>query len=210
VGQIGHRIRCRAVLLDLDGVLVDSEPAFERHWRAWAAGQGVALEPGSGPPRGMRTADQVRLLAPHLDAEAEAARIDRAVAEDGEGARAFAGAERLVSRLPRGRWAIVTSSPLVLALAHLRAAGLPVPEVLVTAESVRNGKPDPECYLEACSRLGVAPANAVAVEDSPSGIAAARAAGAFVVAVPTSYPRDQLGEAHLVATLRELERMLSM
>lgn len=82
--------------------------------------------------------------------------------------------------------------------ARLAAAGLPVPAVLIAAEDVTDGKPDPEGYLAAAAALGVSPAACLVVEDAPAGIGAGRAAGARVLAVATSHERATLVEADAV------------
>ena len=99
------------------------------------------------------------------------------------GLTACAGADRLIRALPRERWAVVTSGSRLLALARLRAGGIPVPRVLMTADDVRRGKPDPEGYLAAAGRLGLRPDACVVIEDTPAGVLAARAAGCRVIGV---------------------------
>src|SRR5262249_28377840 len=123
-----------AVLSDLDRVLVDSGPTIEDSWRHFAARHGLDPEQVIGESHGRRAAALTRLVAPHLDAEPEAARIQREEIERSSGLRPLPGARELVASVPASRFAIVTSSPRPLAVARLRAAGLPLPRVLVTAE----------------------------------------------------------------------------
>ncbi|GAA3395413.1 hypothetical protein GCM10020369_68440 [Cryptosporangium minutisporangium] len=94
-------------------------------------------------------------------------------------------------------WGIVTSGTMAVATARLAAAGLPTPGVLVTAEDVRAGKPDPEPYVIGLERLGAA-GPVVVVEDAPAGIRSGRDAGCPVVAVTTSHPAEELAEADVV------------
>jgi sugar-phosphatase len=194
------------VVFDLDGVLVDSEPSFRRHWCAWANSRGL-----DGPSTyelgvGIRTADHVRMVAPALDAEREAQAIERAVAADPGGIIALPGAQQLLEAMPEGAWAIVTSSGRDFALASLRAAKLPVPDVLITGEDVAAGKPDPEGYLRAARAVAADPARVIVVEDAPPGILAAKAAGAAAIAVLGTHSPNQLGEADLVVeTLADLQ-----
>jgi HAD superfamily hydrolase (TIGR01509 family) len=171
-----------AVLSDLDGVLVDSRAAIERGWRLWAASHDLP-EPSDSQLHGRTTAAVVADLAPHLDPEREAAAVERLQAEHGGEVTALPGAAELLREWPRDRLAIVTSGTHDLALARLRAARLPEPDVLVTAESVTRGKPDPEGYLRAARELGVEPAACVVLEDAPAGVAAGVAAGMHVVAI---------------------------
>src|SRR5205814_10708903 len=88
---------------------------------------------------------------------------------------------------------------------RLRWAGLPVPAVMVCADEIRNGKPDPEGYLTAAKRLGVAPAQCIVVEDAPAGIQAAHAGGMRVIAIATTHERAQLAGADaIVGTLADI------
>jgi HAD superfamily hydrolase (TIGR01509 family) len=186
----------RAVLSDLDGVLVDSRAQIERTWRRFAQRHGLDAECVLAQSHGRRTADLIRLVAPHLDAEAEAEKIQREEVESARDLRALPGARELVESVPADRFAIVTSGSRPLALARLRAAGLPVPEVLVTAEEVENGKPDPSGYLRAAALLGVEPIHSLVLEDAPAGIEAGRAAGMTVIAVLTTSDESAVENAH--------------
>jgi mannitol-1-/sugar-/sorbitol-6-phosphatase len=154
--------------------------------------------------QGLRTADHIRLVAPHLDADREADRFELMEVEDATETRAFPGALDLVAALPLDRWAVVTSSIPPLAKARLRAAGLPVPQVLVAAHDVAAGKPDPEGYLRASELLAVPSQATIVIEDSPAGVEAGRRAGARVIAVPTTHEIEQLGHADLVVPLTRL------
>jgi HAD superfamily hydrolase (TIGR01509 family) len=186
----------RAVISDLDGVLVDSGAQIEGTWRRFAERHGLDCERVLASTHGRRGIDLIRLVAPHLDAEAEAARIEREEIELAGELRPLPGARELVDSVPPERFAIVTSGSRALAIARLRAAGIPVPEVLVTAEQVDRGKPDPSGYLRAAQLLDVEPADAVVLEDAPVGVQAGRAAGMTVVAVLTTSDASALSEAH--------------
>jgi mannitol-1-/sugar-/sorbitol-6-phosphatase len=186
-----------AVLLDLDGVLVDSAESVERHWRRWAEERSIAPEEVLAIAHGTRTVDVIRRVAPGLHAEHEAEAVDRRQAADGSIA-AVPGARELVDRLPTARWAVATSGSREMALARLRGADLRLPPVLVSAGDIATGKPDPECYLRAARRLGVVPADCVVVEDSPPGVRAGIAAGMTVIAVPTTHDPPELSAAHHV------------
>jgi sugar-phosphatase len=189
-----------ALLCDLDGTLVESRASVEAAWRRWADRAG--LEPGTvlartfaGPSR-----EVIASLAPWLDAASEAAVVDGWQVDDAVGAWALPGALDLMLSAPRGRLAIVTSCSRALALARLEAAGLPVPPVLVTAEMVSAGKPDPEGYLRAAGALGVPAGDCLVVEDAPAGVRAAVAAGMRVIAVATTHPAAELVEAERIVT----------
>jgi sugar-phosphatase len=137
----------------------------------------------------------IRELLPHADHEAEDREVERMEIEDVEGIVALPGAEELLRALPANKYAIVTSATQPLAEVRLRAAGLQVPENLVTARDVQRGKPNPDPYLMGARILGVAPVECVVIEDAPSGIRAGRAAGARVVALRTTASDAELQDA---------------
>lgn len=170
----------------MDGTLLISHAVVERVWRRWADSHGLDADAILAVSHGRRMIDTMREVCPSgLSAEAEAARLDQEEREDTEGIVAVEGAADFLRSLPGDRWAIVTSADAILADIRLRAAGLTPPPVLVTAEDVTVGKPDPQGYREAARRLGFAPGNCVVFEDAPAGIAAGRAAGAHVIALAT-------------------------
>ncbi|HXE82252.1 MAG TPA: HAD-IA family hydrolase [Gemmatimonadales bacterium] len=191
-------IQCSALLFDLDGVLVDSRAVVERVCRLWAARLGVTTEALLRVAHGRRTRDTARIVAPHLDAEAEAAWIDNQELLDTEGLVEVPGARRFVSSLPDGKWAVVTSCGTDLARLRLSSVGLPIPAVLITSSDVTAGKPAPDGYRLGAQRLGVDPASCVVFEDAPPGIAAGLAAGARVVALRTTHPDADFSEATAV------------
>jgi HAD superfamily hydrolase (TIGR01509 family) len=186
----------RAVLSDLDGVLVDSLAQIETTWRAFAERHGLDAEAVLGHIHGRRAIDSIRALAPDADVGEELARLEQHEVELAPGLRSLPGAVELVAHVPADRFAIVTSGSRRLALARLEAAGLPVPKVLVSADEVDAGKPDPRGYLQAAAALGVDPADAVVLEDAPAGVAAGIAAGMTVVAVLTTSGEGSLEAAH--------------
>ena len=192
-----------AVLFDCDGVLVDSAMSVERAWRGWAAERGLDGDGVMAIAHGRRTEDTLRELGFTADLAAEVDRIEGAEIADASDVTAFPGAATALATLPPEAWAVVTSGTRGLATARLAAAGLPLPAVLVTADDVVAGKPDPEGYLEAARRLGVPPADCLVLEDAPAGVQAALAAGMRVVALPTTHPAEELAAATLVASWDE-------
>ena len=179
-----------ALLFDMDGTLLSSTGSAERVWGAWARRHGLDVDAFLPTIHGVRAIETVRRAAiPGLDPEREAAAITQAEIADSTGVRAIAGVARFLAALPEGRWAIVTSAPRALAEARLSAAGLPMPEILVSAEDVADGKPDPACYRLAASRLGVEAGACLVFEDAEAGIAAAEAAGAAVLVVVAGHTR---------------------
>lgn len=181
------------MLFDLDGVLVDSRAVVERIWHGWATARGLDPEPFLRVAHGRRIRETLRVVNhPAVDIESEVRAIDAAESAAVDAMTAIAGARELVSALASDRWAIVTSGGRALAERRLDLAGIPHPAVFVTAEDVTQGKPEPEGYLLAARRLGRAAASCLVFEDAPPGVAAARAAGARVVALTTTHLPEQL------------------
>jgi sugar-phosphatase len=183
-------ISCKAVIFDLDGVLVNSTASVEHAWRVWARQHGLSVRDVLAVTHGRRSIETMRLVAPHLATDREAEALNLLQARDTSRDVPVSGALALLTALPAQSWAIVTSGSQVLAHARLQAVGLPVPPVLVTGENVTQGKPDPQGYLKAATRLGVRPEHCLVFEDAPVGIAAGQAAGMRVIAVATTYPLE--------------------
>jgi sugar-phosphatase len=186
---------CSAFLFDLDGVLVDSTPAVARVWKQWAIEHGFDPEQVIRSAHGRPSISTLRDYLPNADHELENREVERREIEDLQDVRALAGAQNLLSALPRKRWTIVTSCTRRLAQVRLQAAGLPVPERMVTSDDVERGKPDPEPYLRGAERLGFPPHECVVVEDAPAGIRAGRAAGTRVIGLRTTTKDAELIEA---------------
>ena len=191
-------LRCQAILFDLDGVLVDSAECVERTWRNWASRHRLDPEHVIAFAHGRRTIETVRLVAPELDADAEVAELEAGETMKTEGIYEIETARDLIERLPVGRWAVVTSGTRAVAEFRLRHTRLPIPSVMICADEIARGKPDPEGYLAAAARLGNTPADCVVIEDAPSGIEAAHAAGMRVIAIASTYPPDRLTGADAV------------
>jgi sugar-phosphatase len=194
------------MLFDLDGVLADSTPSVVRSWSAWA--RRVGLDPEQLLPlvHGRRAIDTIRSVRPDLDAEAELETLVAAETTDNDDVREIPGARALVSALPPDAWAIVTSGLLPVATARLLAAGIPLPRVMITAESITRGKPDPEGYLKGAAALGAEPGECVVVEDAPAGAAASRSAGMRLLALTTTHGAADLAPADL--TVPDLTHVL--
>jgi mannitol-1-/sugar-/sorbitol-6-phosphatase len=188
-------ITCGAILFDLDGVLVDSTPAVIRVWSRWAVARGFDPNEVVGRAHGRPSIATIRDYLPHANAEAENREVERGEIEDLDGVVPLPGARELLSVLPPDRWTIVTSCTRRLAQTRLRAAGLPVPNRVVTSDDIKNGKPDPEPYLKGASLLGISPEDCVVVEDAPAGIRAGKAAGTRVIACRTTASEAELKDA---------------
>jgi sugar-phosphatase len=182
IGEGGHMpvrlLQCQAVLFDCDGVLVDSDASVTRAWGAWARTYGLDPDSVVETAHGKPSAETVAALLPvelRRDAAQLIVELERA---DAHACTAIPGARDLLATFADRPWAVVTSGESVLARARLGAAGISVPAVIVTADDVQRGKPDPQPYLLAASRLGFDIALCLVVEDSAAGVAAARSAGA--------------------------------
>ncbi|WP_017608748.1 HAD-IA family hydrolase [Nocardiopsis xinjiangensis] len=189
-----------AVLFDMDGVLVDSGSSIREGVTAWARERFLDPAHVLEHAHGRTDHDLARIVAPHLDPAEEAERIQAQEIAHGATVRAMPGAAGLLTEMEtRGRsWAVVTSAGRTLALSRLSTLGLPAPRVLVTAEDVEAGKPDPGPYLLGAERVGADPSVCVVVEDSPNGVAAGAAAGMAVVAVATTTGPGELAQATAV------------
>ncbi len=189
------RVQCKAVLFDLDGVLIDSTRAVARVWHRWAVEHGFDPEEVIARAHGRPSLTTVREYLAGADHGAENREVERREMEDLAGVVLLPGSARLLSELPPDRWTIVTSCTRPLAETRLRAAGLPIPERMVTSNDIKNGKPHPEPYLKGASVLGFSAGDCVVVEDVPSGIRAGKSADAAVIAFRTTVKDDELKAA---------------
>ena len=181
-----------AFLFDMDGTLLDSSAVVERVWLTWARNHGVDPQVLMSGLHGVRAEDTIRRVGgPTVDIARETEWILQAELSDVEGVVPIDGIGSLIESLEPHDWAVVTSATLALATVRLRAAKLPLPRVFITAEEVRRGKPDPEGFLLAAERLGVRIDHCLVFEDSPAGVAAAKAAGAQVAIVGGHVPANE-------------------
>jgi sugar-phosphatase len=180
------QIRCRALLFDMDGVLVDSTPAVARVWTAWANRFGLVPAEVVRQAHGRPSIATIRELLPSADHRAEDQAIEKAEIADVEDIIALPGTRQLLDALPPDRFAVVTSATHPLAVVRLRAAGFAIPKHLVTASDIQHGKPHPEPYLRGAHSVGLPPAACVVIEDAPAGIQSGKAAGSRVLALRTT------------------------
>ncbi|UXS33593.1 HAD family hydrolase [Agrobacterium tumefaciens] len=195
-----------AFLFDMDGTLLNSIAVVERVWREWAVDNGI--EPNAFLQRihGMRASEVVRREAiPGLDIQEQADMLLQKEMEDVEGILQIPQAAAFLEKLPAGKWAIVTSAARALAELRLAAAGLTPPPVMICAEDVVNGKPDPEGYRKAAEKLGVAPENCVVFEDAPAGIQAGENMGATVVVINATHSHPIETPHHSIGGYGELD-----
>ena len=195
---LNTNIECEAIIFDLDGVLVNSTPCIERHWRRWALKNALDADRIISLGHGRRGAEIIAELAPHLDARDEAFRLEAVEGADTEGIEPIDGADALLRSLPADRWAVATSGTRRTATTRLAHTRLPFPRVLITSDDVTNGKPDPEPYLRAAEALGFLARRCVVFEDAPPGISAAKAAGMRVIAITSTFPIEALQNADAI------------
>lgn len=192
------KIKAKAVLFDLDGVLANSNATVEAAWRTWAIEKNLDADEIVRYSHGRRTTETLERFLP---GQPHAPEIARLIAMEHAGidrVTEVPGARQFVESLDGVPWGVATSGEAAIAEARLNKVGIPIPCVLITAEQVRRGKPDPEAYLTAARALGVDPARCVIFEDAPSGIAAGHAAGARVIALLTTFPPHDVHDADAV------------
>ncbi len=192
------RLTGKAILFDFDGVLINSDPVYERHWQQWADAHGASYEHIISIHHGIPAVRTISIVAPHLDPVYEANQFLVNAVTDLDGLLAPAGVKSFLPRLPADRWAIATSSYRQMVGEQLAYLGLPEPRVLVTIEDVTEGKPAPEPYLLAAEKLGFLASDCIVIEDSPAGITAGKKAGAQVIAVASTKMAHELQEADMI------------
>jgi mannitol-1-/sugar-/sorbitol-6-phosphatase len=180
--------RASGVLFDMDGTLVDSTAIVEGAWGRFGATHGIDPQEILAFSHGRQTIDTVTRFLPHLS-DSERTEIAHALVadevENTHGIVEIPGAAAFLEQLVDAGVpvALVTSAPRDLAVNRMRAAGVRVPDVIVTAEDVPHGKPAPDCYLRGAELLGLVAGDCAAFEDAPAGIESAVRSGAHTVVV---------------------------
>lgn len=183
----------RALLFDMDGTLVDSTPVVEKVWSQWAVRHGFKPSDVTDFAHGRPTADVVRNFLPRVDAAAEAAALLAEEELDPTPINSIPGALEAVRLANQyAKWAVVTSASRTLALLRLKLGGFPEPPLLISADDITRGKPDPEGFRKAARLLNVPPEECLVFEDTPAGLEAGRAAGARIIGLATTFPASVL------------------
>lgn len=195
------------LLFDMDGTLLTSRPAIERVWNAWSMRWGLNPADVTHYLHGRRATDALDHFLPQLDPRQRAHEIEWVESrelKDTDGVVEIPGAREFLKSLPKERWAVVTSAARRLALARISAAGLPRPQLMIAAEDVTLGKPDPTGYRMAAQQLGFDARHALIFEDAPAGLAAALNSGADVIAVIEGSERPSMSVTHEICDFRGL------
>ncbi|MEV0321327.1 HAD family hydrolase [Streptomyces sp. NPDC050658] len=187
------KIQAEALLFDNDGTLISSMESVYRCWTRLAQEYGITAEDfGRVELHGRPAVEIIRDLLPAERVAEAVARIEELEVSDvAGGVVLLPGTRELLESLPPERWAVVTSAGRRLAEARLAEVGIR-PEMLIAADDITHGKPDPEPFLLAARKLGVDPARCVVFEDAPAGLTAGRAAGMTTVALTTTHQADEL------------------
>jgi sugar-phosphatase len=191
-------VTTKGILFDMDGVLVSSIGSVVRCWRRWAEQYDVPNAEIYEVPHGMRAIEIVKSLRPDIDPEEGLRVIEDMELEDIADLNVLPGVKALLESLPPQRWAIVTSATRRLLLGRLAAAGLPIPERIISGDMVERGKPDPEPYVRGAKLLGLEPPECIVIEDAPSGVGAGIAAGCSVLGVLGTHSLEELRAASWV------------
>jgi sugar-phosphatase len=204
-------VTAKGILFDMDGVLISSIGSVRRCWRRWAKMYDIPNADEYEVPHGMRAIEIVKMLRPDIDPQEGLRVIEEMEIEDISDLRVLPGVSALLDGLPLDRWAIVTSSTRRLLVTRLKAAGLPVPERIISADDVERGKPDPEPYRRGAGLVGFRPEECVVVEDAPSGVGAGKAAGCRVIGVLGTHSAAELrGADWIVESLEGLAVTVSV
>ena len=215
--QIGEcvQVETKALLFDMDGVLISSIASVNRCWKRWAAHFGVPNAEDFVIRHGTRAVEIIRELRPDFDdiQVADGLRlIEDMEIDDVHDLQVLPGVRDLLRSLPPDRWTIVTSATRRLVVARLKAAGLPMPDEIITGNDVVNGKPHPEPYITGARLLGFAPQDCIVVEDAPSGVGSGKAAGSRVLGVLGTHQAHEIyaaGAVWVVASLSGVQAATS-
>ncbi|KAK6528115.1 hypothetical protein TWF281_009367 [Arthrobotrys megalospora] len=207
-----------AILSDMDGTIFDSTAAVVLHWTRIANELNIPPSSILSTSHGRRSIDILKIHAPHLATEEYVRHVEGLIPKlYASDAKILPGSEALIAKLTEygTPWAIVTSGTNVLVGSWMKVMGLPLPESSVTADNVKNGKPDPECYNLGLSKVFGAPLGSeefekidkrkvVVLEDAPAGIRAGKAAGCTVIALLTTHSHAEAVEAGADWIVRDL------
>jgi len=177
-------------IFDMDGTLVDSIYSVEKAWVTWATEHNIDPNRILATSHGRPGKDVIQEVMPHLNVKQELGKLESIELDNVDSVKPIPGAIEFLSKLQAKDWGIYTSAPRALAVERLKAASIPIPEVLITIEDVMKGKPHPEGYALAASKLGVPAEQCLVFEDAEAGIHSALGAGCDVINITTAAPKQ--------------------
>jgi len=196
----------KAVIFDMDGVLVDTEPIQERVWETFFAGQGISVKKDDVPKmKGLRAIDVIKLFMPHVGEDLINGLVDkrraiyRKMLHDNPPSK-IKGVTEFVQSLKELKLKIAVATSAVKEIADMLIDSAQLKQymdIVISGEAVVSGKPDPEIYIKTAQRLGVDPKECLVFEDAISGVKAAQAAGMKVAVLLTSHHKEDFPSAKL-------------
>ena len=191
-------IECKKFIFDVDATLVDTQAVIDNIWKKWCETVGVSYVDMSQYIHGRKIEETLHCISPSYACDVQVEKVKSIALSEMTKAQEISNAHSFIANLSPNAWGIATSGPKKVATTSLLASGFDLPKVMICAEDVLKGKPDPEPFIKAAHALNVTPSECVAFEDSPSGVLSAKRAGCFTVALLTSHKEDELEDADLI------------
>lgn len=195
-------------LFDLDGTLMLSTKCVEAFWRDFGKKHNIDADELLSTSHGRRTYDILQMWKPEMATKEISSDLEATIPERWNHiAKPVPGVHKLLRELPRSRWGIVTSGTHVMATRWLdNFLGIRQPDVFITAEQIKEGKPHPEGYIKGHKQLNLLD-HFIVFEDAPAGIRAGKAAGAVVVGMATTYGPETVKKAGADYVVKDLTQI---